>query len=55
MKLEFDIKITAKELYDFMLYHTYTGFSGLFGSGIGYYFLYSMLTIYESQKAGVNE
>lgn len=39
MKLEFDIKITAKELYDFMLYHTYTGFSGLFGTVIGALFI----------------
>ena len=35
MKVEFDIKITAADLYDYMLAHTYSGFSGLFGSIVG--------------------
>lgn len=35
MKIEFDVKITAADLYDYMLAHTYSGFSGLFGSIVG--------------------
>lgn len=35
MKVEFDVKITASDLYDYMLAHTYSGFSGLFGSIVG--------------------
>ncbi|MCQ2081559.1 MAG: YcxB family protein [Lachnospiraceae bacterium] len=32
MKLEFDIKMTSKALYDYMLYHTYTGMQGIIGT-----------------------
>lgn len=39
MKVEFDIKITASDLYDYMLHHTYSGFSGLFGSIVGALFI----------------
>lgn len=39
MKVEFDIKITAADLYDYMLAHTYSGFSGLFGSVVGALFI----------------
>ena len=39
MKIEFDIKITAADLYDYMLAHTYSGFSGLFGSIVGALFI----------------
>ena len=35
MKLEFDIRMKAGDLYDFMLYHTYTGFSGILGTVAG--------------------
>ena len=35
MKVEFDIKITATDLYDYMLAHTYSGFSGIFGGVVG--------------------
>lgn len=35
MKVEFDVKITASDLYDYMLAHTYSGFSGIFGSVVG--------------------
>lgn len=35
MELEFDVKINTSVLYDYMLYHTYTSFSGLFGSVVG--------------------
>lgn len=33
--IEFDVHIKAGDLYDYMLRHTYNGFSGLFGSVIG--------------------
>ncbi len=39
MKVEFDVKITATDLYDYMLSHTYSGFSGLFGSIVGALFI----------------
>ncbi len=35
MNIEFDTKITAKVLYNYLLHHTYTSFSGLFGTVIG--------------------
>ncbi len=33
--MEFDIRLTTKAMYDFMLYHTYTGFTGIFGTALG--------------------
>lgn len=39
MKIEFDVHITAADLYDYMLSHTYSGFSGLFGSIVGALFI----------------
>lgn len=33
--IEVDVKITAADLYDYMLMHTYHGPSGILGSGIG--------------------
>lgn len=39
MKVEFDVKITATDLYDYMLSHTYSSFSGLFGSIVGAFFI----------------
>ena len=35
MELEFDVKIEAKILYDYMLHHTYSGFSGVLGTVAG--------------------
>ena len=35
MEVEFDVKITAGALYDYMLYHTFTGASGLLGAAVG--------------------
>ncbi len=35
MNLEFDIKINAGVLYDYMLRHTYTSFSGVLGTVVG--------------------
>lgn len=33
--IEFDVRIQAGDLYDYMMRHTYSGFSGLLGSLIG--------------------
>ena len=55
MKLEFDIEISAADLYDFMLYHTYTGFSGLFGTVIGALFViyFTMTGVWYYLAAGL--
>ncbi|MCD8039848.1 MAG: YcxB family protein [Lachnospiraceae bacterium] len=39
MELEVDVKITSSELYDYLLYHTYTGFSGIFGTLAGVFLI----------------
>lgn len=35
MSVKFEVKMTTKYMYDFMLYHQYTSFSGLLGAVIG--------------------
>lgn len=35
MELEFDVKIDAGALYDYMLRHTYSGAAGILGSAVG--------------------
>lgn len=35
MKIEADVKLTSKDLFDFMMYHTYAGFNGKFSILIG--------------------
>ncbi len=35
MEVEFDVKIDAGVLYDYMLHHTYTGSAGILGSAVG--------------------
>ena len=35
MSVKFEVKMTEKYMYDFMLYHTYTQFSGLLGGVLG--------------------
>ena len=35
MEIEFDVKMEAGILYDYLLHHTFTGFSGLMGAGVG--------------------
>lgn len=35
LKLEFDVKMTAGVLYDYMLRHAYTSFAGLLGTIVG--------------------
>ena len=39
MELEFDVNITANTLYDYMLHHTYSSFSGILGGIIGVFLL----------------
>lgn len=35
MEIEFDVKITANILYDYMMHHTYTKLPGIMGSVVG--------------------
>ena len=35
MELEFDVKVNAKVLYDYMLHHTYSSFQGILGTVVG--------------------
>lgn len=35
MRLELDVKMTANVLYDYFLYHTYTGLQGILGAVVG--------------------
>ena len=35
MEMEFDVKIDAGLLYDYMLRHTYTSFAGVLGTAVG--------------------
>lgn len=44
MELEFDVKINAGALYDYLLYHTYTGFSGLIGTLVGVFLLMAFVS-----------
>ena len=37
--IEFDVHINAGDLYDYMMRHTYSGFSGLFGRVMGALFV----------------
>lgn len=46
MELEFDVKVTSQDLYDYLLYHTYTHFSGMIGTLAGIF----MLIVFISTK-----
>lgn len=35
MEMEFDVKVTTGVLYDYLLFHTYTSFSGMLGTLVG--------------------
>lgn len=35
MEMEFDVKVTVDVLYDYLLFHTYTSFSGMLGTLVG--------------------
>ncbi len=39
MKCEFDVQMTASALYDYNMYHTYTGIAGITGTAVGALFL----------------
>ena len=39
MEMEFDVKVTAGALYDYLLFHTYTSFSGMLGTLVGVFLL----------------
>lgn len=39
MELEIDVKVTSSDLYDYLLYHTYTGFSGILGTFVGIFLI----------------
>lgn len=44
MELEFDVKVTAGALYDYLLYHTYTSFSGMIGTLLGAFLVMAFLS-----------
>lgn len=39
MKCEFDVQMTASALYDYNMYHTYTGAAGIIGTAAGAVFI----------------
>ncbi len=39
MREEFDIQMSAKILYNYLLYHAYKGFTGIFGTCVGIVFV----------------
>ncbi|MBR6237547.1 MAG: YcxB family protein [Lachnospiraceae bacterium] len=39
MKCEFDVQMTASSLYDYNMYHTYSGTAGIVGTAVGTLFL----------------
>lgn len=39
MDLEFDVKVTPKAMYDYLLYHTYSGISGIIGTVFGVFLI----------------
>jgi len=44
MELEFDVKVTSSALYDYLLYHTYTGFSGILGTLVGVFLIIAFVS-----------
>ena len=44
MEMEFDVKVTAGVLYDYLLYHTYTSFSGMLGTLVGVFLIMAFLS-----------
>ena len=48
MELEFDVKMTAGVLYDYMLRHTYYSASGLLGTMVG-----ALMIVWFAMKGGV--
>ncbi|MDE6915920.1 MAG: YcxB family protein [Lachnospiraceae bacterium] len=44
MELEFDVKVTAGALYDYLLLHTYTSFSGMLGTLVGVFLIMAFVS-----------
>ncbi len=44
MELEFDVKVTPGALYDYLLYHTYTGLSGVIGTLVGVFLIMAFMS-----------
>lgn len=44
MELEIDVKVTSSDLYDYLLYHTYTGFSGMLGTLVGIFLIMAFIS-----------
>lgn len=52
MSIKFEVKMTEKVMYDFLLYHSYTSVTGLLGALIGVGFL--VLAFYKSATGDTN-
>ena len=50
MKIEFDVNMTAGKMYDYMLRHTLTSFSGIIGEVLGVVITAGFFTIDEPRK-----
>lgn len=44
MELEFDVRVTTASLYDYLLYHTYTGLSGMLGTLVGVFLIFAFIS-----------
>lgn len=44
MEMEFDVRVTAGVLYDYLLFHTYTSFSGMLGTLVGVFLIMAFLS-----------
>lgn len=44
MEMEFDVKVTAGVLYDYLLYHTYTSLSGMLGTLVGVFLIMAFVS-----------
>ena len=44
MEMEFDVKVTAGVLYDYLLFHTYTSFSGMLGTLVGMFLIMAFVS-----------
>lgn len=44
MELEIDVKVTSSDLYDYLLYHTYTGLSGMLGTLVGVFLIMAFIS-----------
>lgn len=43
MKIEFDVLITPKKMYDYMLRHTLTSFQGILGESVGVFLILAFI------------